>query len=450
MQKYKIVASKSQKKYTIILSADSEVQAKEKLHEDGYSILSISKLQNKDIEGGKFLFQVEKEWDIKNGIIVWEDIFKVYVKLIEELEYNVISLYPEWDEAHTNAEKKQKIIEQLRRWYDLQKKELKEKAKKNESERSFYLKKELDKTSALVEWVIEKFNVIFAKKQEFNIDEETFVKLEIIYEKLLHIKWSTNLVKLKEIWELALTKLAQIELESVEKNKTDESRKYLQHTNELLKELWSNRQFIEHDKDFKRIFIESLLSFKENFSSLSTKKEKKDKNLIDTGSYSFLKTVLLLEKYKEKLSQNSKEIRQHIFLFLNPFSKSEIKEKILLKRNVIKQNISILKAKKTWSISSYTSVKKWYKKTAEIIFKHVSFFSKIIFFTVNIYTLFFFLSLLQKNIWLSYIYFNPQSLSSFLLFFILFFLISVSKNFFILSLNIVFFWFLFIFSMVNF
>jgi type II secretory pathway component PulF len=70
MQKYKIVASKSQKKYTVILSADSETEAKEKLHKDGYSVLSISKLTSKDIDGQKFLFQVEKDGEIKNGVII--------------------------------------------------------------------------------------------------------------------------------------------------------------------------------------------------------------------------------------------------------------------------------------------------------------------------------------------------------------------------------------------
>jgi hypothetical protein len=78
---------------------------------------------------------------------------------------------------------------------------------------------------------------------------------------------------------------------------------------------------------------------------LKEKKEKKE--LIDTKSYSFLKTILLLEKYKEKLKENSREVQKNIILFCNPFSKSEIKEKILLKRKVIKQNISILKAKKS-------------------------------------------------------------------------------------------------------
>jgi len=61
MQKYKIVASKSQKRYTLILSADSESQAKEKLHKDGYSILTITPLEVGDIKGNKFLFQVEKQ-----------------------------------------------------------------------------------------------------------------------------------------------------------------------------------------------------------------------------------------------------------------------------------------------------------------------------------------------------------------------------------------------------
>lgn len=450
MQKYKIVASKSQKKYTIILSADSENLAKEKLHKDGYSILSISELQNKDITGGKFLFQAEKDGEIKNGVIVWNDIYKVYVKLIEELEYNVISLYPEGDEAHTNAEKKAKIIEQLKKWYEFQQKKQKEKVEKKQKEESFYLKKELDKTAALLQKVIEKFDDIFNKRQELQIEEETFLKLESIYEKLVHIKTSTNLVKLKEIWELALVKLAQIELQSVEKNKDKQSRELLKNTNKLLKEIWSSRQFIEHDKDIKRRALELIQSISDTFSQLKVKKVKKEKKLIDTTSYNFLKTVLLLEKYKEKLSQNSKEIQKNLPLFLNVFSSSEKKEKILLKRKVIKQNISILKAKKTGNISSYTTVKKGYVKILENLLKHIRFFGKLWIFMISIYSMVFFLSLSQESIWFSYIYFNPQSLLYFVLFFFFFFLISLSRNFFIFSINIVFFSFIFIFSMVNF
>jgi len=450
MQKYKIVASKSQKKYTIILSADSESEAKEKLHKDNYSILSISVLNDKDIQGQKFIFQVEKQGEIKNGIIIWKDIFKVYVKLTEELEYNVISLYPEGDEAHTNAEKKQSIIDQLKRWYELQKKKIKIKESKKIWEESFYLKKQLDNTYALIDLVVQKFDTIFNNRQKLNIDDENFLKLEKIYEKLIHIKWSTNLVKLKEIWELALEKLAQVELESVEKSKSDESRNLLKNTNELLKKIGSNKQFIEHDKDIKKRFLEFILLIKQAISLEKIKQKKKERDLLDTTSYSFLKTVLLLEKYKEKLKQNNKEIQKNLILFINPFSHSEWREKILLKRKVVKQNISILKAKKTGSISSYTGVKKWYHKVIESIFLQVSFLWKMLFFTICVYSFFFFASLLQKELGLTYIYFNPQSLLSFILFFIVFFLISLSKNTFLFGINIVFFSFIFIFSMVNF
>lgn len=139
MQKYKIVASKSQKKYTIVLSADSETQAKEKLHKDGYSVLSIQEVEGKDIDGKKFIFQVEQDGDIKNGVIVGKDIFKVYKKLVDDLSYNVIFLYPEWDEAHENAQKKQKIMQELKKWYALQEKKKENKQWKDSRRRKKFL-----------------------------------------------------------------------------------------------------------------------------------------------------------------------------------------------------------------------------------------------------------------------------------------------------------------------
>jgi len=41
MPKYKIVASKSNKKYSLILTAGSESEARERIHKEGYSILSV-------------------------------------------------------------------------------------------------------------------------------------------------------------------------------------------------------------------------------------------------------------------------------------------------------------------------------------------------------------------------------------------------------------------------
>lgn len=454
MQKYKIVASKSQKKYTIILSADSETQAKEKLHKEDYSILSISKLTDKDIEGQKFIFQVEHDGDIKNWVIIWKDIFKVYVKLKDELGYHILFLYPEGDEAHTNAQKKQKIMDQLEHWYELQKKRVKIKEEKQKWQESFYLKKQLDDTYKLIEQVLGKLDVIFNNKQKYHIDDETFLKLEHVYEKLVHIKWSTNLVKLKEIWELALVKIAQVELKSVEKKRNKESRELLKQTNTLLKKIGSNKQFIEPEKDFKKIFLDTLNRLTSAFSIEEAKKnylaKKSSKKILDTQSYGFLKTILLLEKYKEKLDANSKEMRKNILLFLNPFNHSELKDKILLKRKVIKQNIQILRVKKTWGVSSYTWVKKWYHKILDQILLFILFLKKLVFTLICVYASIFLISIVWNIYIWDFLSINAQALWHFLLFYLAFLLLYFSRNFFLFSINIVFFTFIFIFSTVNF
>jgi len=397
MQKYKIVASKSQKKYTLVLSADSESHAREKLHKDGYSILSIEEFSGEDISGKKFIFQILKDGENKNWVIVWKDIFKVYIKLRDELWYKVIFLYPEWDIAETDAKKKQDIIQELENGYELQKRQIKIKQEKVQAEESFYMKKQLDETYKLIHSAISKFENIFTNKEEFNVDDETFLKLKTVYEKLIHIKTSTNIVKLKEVWELALIKIGQIELRSLEENKDKESRKLLLETNKLLKKIWSSSHFIEEDKDIKKKVSNFFKNLSKKFSLQELKKDFKNRKekteLIDVKSYSFLKTLLLLEKYKEKLGDNSKEIRRNIILFFNPFSKSEVKEKILLKRKVIHQNISILKAKKNWGISSYTGIKKWYHKILETFFSTLQFISYIIIFCVTLYFILFFISL---------------------------------------------------------
>lgn len=454
MQKYKVVASKSQKKYTLVLSADSESHAKEKLHKDGYSILSIELFSWKDIVWKKFLFQIQKDGEIKKWIIVWKDIFKVYVKLIEELWYDVISLYPEWDIAHSNAQKKQEIIQELKNWYELQQKQVKIKQEKQKAEETFYMKKKLDETTFLINAAIAKFDNIFNNKTVFNIDDDTFLKLEIVYEKLIHIKSSTNIVKLKEIWELALMKIGQIELESLEKNKSQQSRKLVSQTNKLLKKIGSNSQFIEEDKDFKKKIstffaeISQKMSLEQLKKDLKQKKQKKES--IDTKSYSFLKTILLLEKYREKLKENTWEIKSNVLLFLNPRSKSDKKEKILLKRKVIKQNISILKAKKSWWVGSYTGIKKWYTKTIENFYSTLDYLSKVLLFCIILYSLLFFTTLSVEKVAILDAPINATAILGVLFMIFIFYVFSSSKNLFLLGINIVIFSFIFIFSSINF
>ena len=453
MQKYKIVASKSQKKYTLIISADSESDARDRIHKEWYSILGSSVASEKEILWKKFIFQVEKEGKIKNGVIVGKDIFKVYMKLRDELEYNIICLYPEWDEAHSDAQKKQKIMHQLEQWYLLQQQKVSGKKNLKKKEDNFYLKKELDTVAKLVASVIKKLDTLMSKSEIYNIDQEKLWKLQQLYNKLIHIKGSTNLSKLKEIGELALIKVWEIELQSIEQDKNQKSSVLLHETNDLLKQIGSDQHFIEKDKDIKRMIREAFSDLKKTLSLPELKKvfiPRKDKNVIDTQSYGFLKTVLLLEKYQDRLHENTKEMRKNFMLFILPFKKSQQRDKIFLTRRVLKQNISILKAKKTGSLSSYTWVRKGYHKITENIFKNTQYFQKFLFGCIVIFSAFFFLVLLSQkfNIW--FLGVNHQGLLFFLFFFFLFLALTCARNIFMTFTSIVFFAFLFIFFKVNF
>ncbi|MCD5375488.1 hypothetical protein LR010_03505, partial [Candidatus Gracilibacteria bacterium] len=242
-------------------------------------------------------------------------------------------------------------------------------------------------------------------------------------------------------------------LRNIEENKNQESRELLKDTNNLLKQIGSSEHFIEEDKDIKRkvkFFFREILGAI-SFSNIYSKEAKTStKTLIDKNSYSFLKTVLLLEKYNDKLSINNKEMRDNGVLFLNPFSKSELKEKIILKRKVIKQNISILKAKKSGGVGSYTRVKKGYGKISSIVFDTFGFLCETIIFLVYIYIVIFLTTFSVKNIVEISIEINTYPLMFLLFGLIGAFLLYLSKNIVLLSLNIVFLSFIFIFSLVNF
>jgi len=98
-------------------------------------------------------------------------------------------------------------MQQLERGYDLQ-----EQSKKNQKtgvlrQDDFHLKKELDKVGKLIQSVIEKLERLINEPSKYNVNKKRLEKLQKLYNKIIHIKGSTNLSKLKEIGELALIKV---------------------------------------------------------------------------------------------------------------------------------------------------------------------------------------------------------------------------------------------------
>lgn len=458
MKKFKFTVSKNQQRYDIILQSNSENEAKERVHKEWYSILNIEEVNDIDIKWSKFLFTIESDNEIKNWVIYWEDIFKVYLKLRKDFWYKVISLFAEIDKDKSDFDK-QETLKKVEEEYSLfiqkfQKQVVEtkvEKAVKKEKQENvqledFYLKKEVEETYKLIDFVLKKIKSVIDNNM-FSITPEQSEKLNNIYNSLITIKNSRNINKLREIWELALVKIWKIELDYYEKTKNNETRILLKETNWLLKKIWSKEQFVEKDKDIWYLIKNFLSQLKENF----TTKNKWENSILDKETHSYIKTLVLLKKYKEKKDEIDKEIIKNFTIFIFPIWKNkEKKEIILAKKSVISQNISLLKAKLNWKVFSYTKIVKWYKKIEELFVDLLRYLAMYLKWIIFLYSLIFIVFVFINYIWISKLNINIEWINIIIYLIILYLLFSYTKGFFSFIFNFVFFVFLNIFFVVNF
>lgn len=392
MPKFKIEVSKNQKKYNLVIDSTSMIEARNRVHNEWYSVLNIIEFNETLAQWEKFYFTIEDQWKRKSWTIHGSDIFKVYLKLKKELGYTIIALYKNKEDSE---EKKQNLIKNLDDAYNIylknQSKKQKKSAKiakdekKEETIDDFYMKKELETTYKLVEFVIDKIKYVLDSKNFWKIDPEKRKKIEKVYESIIQIKGSTNVSKLKEIWELALIRIWELELELVEKEKNIYAKQFLKETNKLLKRIWSDKHFIEKDKDIKakiKLYIEKAHEIYKDFKR--ARKQSKKQNT-DKTSYDYLKTVALLNRYKEKYRQVQVERIKNFWHFLVPDKKEQF-EKLLLTKAVLRQNIIIMKAKRSWKIYSYTKIVKWYEKLFEILRKSFIWLNRYLFAVVSVFS----------------------------------------------------------------
>ena len=456
MPRYKISVSKDQKKYSIVLNAISEVEARKKVHDQWYSILSAEEISEEKIKWHKFYFEaVDKNWDTKKWKVVALDPFKVYVKLKDWLWYDVKFLFSETDKDKSEWEKLD-IVKNLEEQYQLyssvnsSKKEVKKEKNINNLKKqnldNFYLKKELEETYRLIDFVLIKIKHILDNAKEDEVSLEKKQKIKTLYNSIVKLKKTTNIAKLKEIWELALKKIWEIELSIVEKNKDENSRKYLSETNKLLKQIGSKESFIEKEKDINYIINSFINWIKEKLNNFKkSKKEKKEE--IDTESTSYWKTKLLIQKYTEKNKEINKEILKTYFVIFKSWEKEKL-EDLKIKKQVVKQNLVILKAKQTGKLVSYTKIIKWYNYFIELLLLKIlnTYFITFIYF----FSLLIFLYFLWEKF--NIIDFNLNIDGIFVFIYIIFwsFLIFLSRGVLSVSINIAIFIFMIILWVVNF
>gem|GEM_PF-702003 len=221
-------------------------------------MLSIQEVGDVQLQGGKIFFEIIQNGEIKKGTIISNDIFKAFLKLKFQLKYNLKYIY---NKETATIEEKQKILYQLTEQYrvyvaahkkQIEAKEQEEKKKIKVVEEvkieDFQMKKELDETYKIITKVLEKIQTVI-QTTTFKISPERKQKLIEIYQAIIKLKSSTNITKLKQIGELALKKVGEIEIEHLQISKDEQTRLLLKETNTLLKQVGSRDAFVLQEED---------------------------------------------------------------------------------------------------------------------------------------------------------------------------------------------------------
>jgi hypothetical protein len=466
MQKYKVTASKSQKKYTFVVSEENENLVRKRIHDGGYSILSVELFDESSVDNNVFIFEAEKKSKIKSGKVLWNDIFKIYLKLKDHLWYNVLKLYSVWDREKTDKEKLSilKGLEEQYTYFNSLSKKNNKKEKENTEKNyvnidDFYLKKELEEIYKLIDFVLDKLSKLLVN-EKYKLEDTKKEKLKNLYNSLIKIKSSTNIYKLKEVWEAVLLKIWEIELEYLEKSKDEVWKTLLTETNNLLKKIWSEKKFIQEDKDIKKQIENIFIGLKSFFNTIKSRDKQKEVdsrvtfNSSDKTSHEYLKTIIFLNKYKQKLKQNNLDIYKNLFVFMYPSKKNNIKKQgLVVRRKVIKQNIFLFKAKIQGKVFSYTKIIKGFDYILENIFQFFNQIKDYLFFVVFFYSLLFLLFLNLNYYSIITIFersLNYNGVFYFIIFLFIYFAIYLSRGIYSLLLNISILLFIIFFSIINF
>jgi hypothetical protein len=460
MKRFKISVWKDQKKYTLVFQAENEIAAKDRVHKEWYSILSIQEFTEEINLAKSFTFKGIINWEEKTGKVIGDDIFKVYIKLRKWLGYKVLELYSTSEIINESDKLKQiRIFEQeydifLEHEHKLAKKvvkKIKKPVDKLEETNidSFYMKKELEQTYKLIDFVLEKVRNLIDDKEITHLDLEQKEKLKTVYNSIIKIKKTTNVNKLREIWELALLKVGLLEVRDLDSNKSIKMKGLLKDTNKLLKKIGSTKQFIEKDSDYKKIIEGKILNF---FDRLK-KYTKSNKNKVDKNTHTYIRTELFIRKYKEKEKENTIQILKNIIKFIY---NTEYREYILLRRQVIKQNLLLYCIKQKGINYSYSTIKKGYLHIQEVIESIILLIRLYVFAIIFFYSLFI---LIYINIFpfiqwqwnlLQDITFNFKGLFYFILLIFLYLSFYIRKGIISLWVNFVILFFIVIFGIINF
>lgn len=447
MQTFQVVCAKNNQKIELIVWYNSLEEARIDLHAQGYSIIDIKQIEERETIGQVFYFEILLDGKKKSGQIQSGDIFKAYIKLVDDLKYNVVSIY---EDINSSPEEKAFVTSKIQASYLLYKeqntkKEIKKEVKIEQNTQksndasdisTSYIGKEIQMYYSLIDRILLKIETLFTK-YTIEINNERKGKLQEIHTTLKQLKNTTNIDKLRLISEKALLKIWAVELDLVRGTLDKEKQVFIDETNELLRKFWSSERVRNPETDIllkgKRILDE----FIQNFSSI--KEIKKDPKK-DTQSFVFYKNLRELHIYKQKLNETNRGLFFATILF-----QKEKQQRLHLKKRLIIQNIQLIENRIKNIRFSYTKIVKWIYYYRDIGIYILSYIGDIIIYGVFLYSIFFIFSQTSHIFSLNYSIFYPIVLFS------LFSLLTrIMKNISSIFFLLIFYGVFYIFLQINF
>ncbi len=397
---FQATCTKWNQKLTLSLQANSIEEARSILHGQGYSIMDIREFSQTITDTTNFFyFDANMSGLTKTGKIQSDDIFKAYKKLVEDLGYNIIYIYTnEW----MGEEQKKIITAKVKDGYNMYQQSIgintlenKIKTEKEEdlAEISPQILKEIAHYNDIIDSTVEKIQNLLLKYHN-SINSEKKIALENIEMNLVQAKWLSNLGRLKNIVEQALTLIGSLETEFIQWSIQWEKKKLLEETNKLLKEIGSSERVDATSEDD---IWKKVLQFFERFQKKETEKKpiEEQKKKVDTNSFVYYRNLREFNIY----SKNLKVTKFKIFKAIFTFHFQDVK-RLLLKKKLLSQNLQIIDNRIHNRNISYTKVVKGAEYYFDILFLTFEKITDILLYSLFLYTLLYILLQSFSSFWL--------------------------------------------------
>ncbi len=383
MKAFVAICAKSGQRVTLHISKPTIEEAREELHKQGYSIIEVKEaLPEGGQDGSKttFYFTILLEGRQKNGQIQSSDIFNAYVKLVDKLGYQVVSIC---DDPNASEEEKQFITKKIRETHSIyteknnaaaKEKEAKEKEEKERSatkpsldsnslEQDSVLARKVAKYHALLERVDSKIESLLLRYSD-KLEEDRVIRLKDLSRAVKQLKNTTNPDKLKLIGENVLERIGQLEIELLERRISDKKEELLGETNVLLKELGSSKKVVLPEEDFVRqakIFFQRIRESYFSKRSEESSGERKTEGL--SAEFLYYKNVRELQIYEAKRAELRRELLYGFFKL-----RGEKLERAKLKLRMVEQNIELLTNRIRNRSNSYVKIKRGISASSSALF----------------------------------------------------------------------------------